>query len=74
MAGGYLWAPRPYAAQRSAEAEACLARGEGAQAAGEAAAAQLRFGSNLRGSEEYRRRMAEVLVRRAARQLEEEQG
>lgn len=65
---------RPYAAQRSAEAEACLARGEGAQAAGEAAAAQLRFGSNLRGSEEYRRRMAEVLVRRAAQQLEEEQG
>ena len=65
---------RPYAAQRSSEAEACLAQRRGAQAAGEAAAAQLRFGSNLRGSEEYRRRMAEVLVRRAAQQLEEEQG
>lgn len=65
---------RPYAAQRSREAEACLCEGRGAQAAGEAAAAQLRYGSNLRGSEEYRRRMAQVLVRRAVLQLEEGEG
>lgn len=65
---------RPFPAERSREAEAYLAGGRGAEAAGEAAAAQLRFGSNLRGSEEYRRRMAAVLVRRAAQRLEEEQG
>ena len=63
---------RPFVAQRSREAEACLREGGGAEAAGKAAAAGLRFGSNLRGSGEYRRRMAEVLVRRAARRLEEE--
>lgn len=65
---------RPYVSQRSSEAEACLAQGRGPEEAGKAAASQLRFGSNLRGSQEYRRRMAEVLVRRAAQRLEEEQG
>lgn len=65
---------RPFVAQRSSESEACLAQGRGPEEAGKAAASQLRFGSNLRGSEEYRRRMAEVLVRRAAQRLEEEQG
>lgn len=65
---------RPFAAARAREAEACLAEGRGAEAAGEAAAARLRFGSNLRAGEDYRRRMARVLVRRAARELEEERG
>ena len=51
-----------------------MAQGRGPEEAGKAAASQLRFGSNLRGSQEYRRRMAEVLVRRAAQRLEEEQG
>ena len=64
---------RPFPAERSRESEACLNQGLGAEAAGKAAAAQLRFGSNLRASEEYRRRMAAVLVRRAAQRLEEEQ-
>lgn len=64
---------RPFPAERSREAEACLSEGRGPEDAGEAAA-RLRFGSNLRAGEEYRRRMAEVLVRRAARRLEEEQG
>ena len=65
---------RPFAAERAREAEACLAGGRGAEAAGEAAASQLRFGSNLRAGEEYRRRMAAVLVRRAVQSLEEGRG
>ena len=59
---------------RPCVAEAGLADGRGAEAAGEAAAAQLRFGSNLRAGEAYRRRMAAVLVRRAVQSLEEGRG
>lgn len=65
---------RPFVAMRSREAERCLKDGRGAAAAGAAAAEELRFGGNLRASEEYRRQIASVLVRRAAQRLEEEPG
>lgn len=38
----------------------------------EEAAGQFSYGSNLRGSEEYRRHLAEVYIRRLAKQLEKE--
>ena len=37
------------------------------------AAGKISFGGNIRGSEEYRRQICRVLVRRAIRQLEEVQ-
>ena len=54
---------------------AALLRGLPADAseAAEYAAEKLSFGSNLRGSEEYRRQICRVLVRRAIKQLEEVQ-
>ncbi len=61
---------RPFVAARAERAEACLSRGGGADQAGELAAQELRFGSNLRAGEDYRRKLAAVLVRRAAQTLE----
>ena len=57
---------RPAMACRSQAAERALEAGQGAAAAGDAAAAELTFGSNLRGSAAYRQELALVLVRRAA--------
>ena len=57
---------RPAMACRAGAAEACLNEGKGSAAAGEAAAEELTFGSNLRGSAEYRKELARELVRRAA--------
>lgn len=58
---------RPSRAVRARTAEACLARGEGAQAAGAAAAGELSFGSNLRAGGAYRRKLAQTLVSRGAK-------
>ena len=56
---------RPGRAIRAVEAERLLEAGAGSAQAGEAAAA-LSFGTNQRGSAQYRRELARVLVRRAA--------
>lgn len=57
---------RPASARRSAEAAACLAAGGTPAEAGEAAARELTFGTDLRAGADYRREMTKVLVRRAA--------
>lgn len=59
---------RPARAQRAVEAEQLLAQGKLEEAA-EAAARELCYGDNLRGSAEYRRMLAKTLVMRAASQL-----
>ncbi|WP_368234527.1 xanthine dehydrogenase family protein subunit M [Anaerotruncus rubiinfantis] len=61
---------RPGKACRAPEAERQLAAGAWA-AAGEAAAHELRFETNLRGSAEYRRAITPVLVQRAVKKLME---
>lgn len=63
---------RPARAMLSARAAACLSRGEGPAAAGAAAAEELVYGSDLRAGAEYRKKLAAVLVRRAAQACMEE--
>lgn len=57
---------RPARAVLSARAAACLDQGQGPEAAGAAAAGELTYGSDLRAGAHYRRKLAAVLVRRAA--------
>ncbi len=61
---------RPARAARCLEAEALLAAGDAAGAA-KTASEKLRYGSNLRGSAEYRRALAEVLTLRCWDALKE---
>lgn len=61
---------RPAVAVRSRAAALAMQRGQGAGAAALAAAEELRFGTNQRGSAEYRRILCEVLSRRALTELE----
>ena len=57
---------RPARAMLAAQAAACLEAGQDPKAAGEAAAHELTYGSDLRAGADYRRKLAAVLVRRAA--------
>ena len=63
---------RPARAVRAEGAAACLNEGKGAAAAGQAAAGELTYGTDLRAGADYRRKLAAVLVRRAAEQCMEE--
>ena len=63
---------RPARAVRAEEAARCLNDGLGAAAAGHAAAEELTYGTDLRAGADYRRKLAAVLVRRAAEQCMEE--
>ena len=63
---------RPARAVRSEQAARCLNDGLGAAAAGQAAAEELTYGTDLRAGADYRRKLAAVLVRRAAEQCMEE--
>ncbi|MFR5398282.1 MAG: molybdopterin dehydrogenase, partial [Anaerostipes caccae] len=53
-------------------AELAVIHGEPAETLGEKAVADMKFGSNMRGSAEYREAIAKVLVRRAANAVLEE--
>lgn len=64
---------RPAVAQRCPQAEKA-AEANGPEAAGEAAAEMLQFGSNTRGSAEYRKVLAKVLVTRALTELAEKES
>ena len=64
---------RPGRAMRCPEAEKLLAAGDGAGAA-KMVAEKLIYGSNLRGSAEYRRHLAEVLTARCREALRGEAG
>ena len=57
---------------RPAKAELAVIHGEPAETLGEKAVADMKFGSNMRGSAEYREAIAKVLVRRAANAVLEE--
>ena len=57
---------RPARAVRAESAAARLNEGKGAAAAGQAAAEELTYGTDLRAGAEYRKKLATVLVRRAA--------
>ncbi len=57
---------RPARAVLSDDAARCLESGEGPAAAGAAAANELVYGSDLRAGGDYRKKLAAVLVRRAA--------
>lgn len=57
---------RPGRAVQAENAARCLDEGRGFEAAGAAAAAELTFGTDLRAGAEYRKKLAAVLVRRAA--------
>lgn len=75
--GGYTCAvgARPALAQKYTDEKALLANGiteETAATFGEDVATRCSFGSNMRGSEEYRRKLCKVLVRRAVLGLQEE--
>lgn len=61
---------RPGVAARSRKAAEAM-KAAGAKAAGQAAAEELTFRDNLRGSAQYRKILAEVLVCRALTELEE---
>ena len=63
---------RPARAVRCESAAACLNEGKGAAAAGQAAAGELTYGTDLRAGADYRKKLAAVLVRRAAEQCMEE--
>lgn len=63
---------RPARAVRCESAAACLNEGKGAAAAGQAAAEELTYGTDLRAGADYRKKLAAVLVRRAAEQCMEE--
>ncbi len=62
---------RPGRGMRSGAAEAELAGGgaDAARKAGDAAAAELEFGDDVRGSAEYRRELCRTLVTRAAQEV-----
>ena len=60
---------RPGRAALAKEAMACLRRGGSGEDAGKAAARELAFGSNLRGTAEYRKMLAYELVKRAVNRL-----
>jgi CO/xanthine dehydrogenase FAD-binding subunit len=67
---------RPGSAQLSAEAAKQIGSGktpseENATKAGEAAASELSFGSDLRGSADYRKQICSVLVKRAIMEVAE---
>mgnify|MGYP001852168787 FL=1 len=57
---------RPGRAVQAEEAARCLNEGRGPEAAGVAAGAELTFGTDLRAGADYRKKLAAVLVRRAA--------
>ncbi|WP_312640681.1 FAD binding domain-containing protein [Hydrogenoanaerobacterium sp.] len=63
---------RPACAALAVNAAKLLSQGASAEQAAEAAAKELTFGDNLRASAEYRRLLAEVLVKRAVQQCREE--
>lgn len=64
---------RPGVAQRCPQAEKA-AQADGAEAAGQAAAEALQFGSNTRSSAAYRKVLAQVLVTRAVKELVEKEN
>lgn len=57
---------------RPAKAELAVIHGQPADTLAEKAVADMKFGSNMRGSAEYREAVAKVLVRRAANAVLEE--